>query len=374
VITTSARYSSIQIARAFAALAVVMTHSQVLPELLGMQPDNTDFWSFGQAGVDIFFMISGFIISAVIEKPQTAGHFVARRAFRILPFYWLFTATALLLLAIGSGALPNAAELARSFAVIPQDANPVLAVGWSLEHELVFYAIVAVLVHCGRADALFSVMASLSLASIAAHILVPAAVDRGFGSHILSLYHIQFFAGVALFRWQHRLETLPWLRLLLIGALLFPLTAGLLHLIYYAPIPQQPVGALGLARIVLWGIAGGFVLTGLLAVEKQRPDLLLTKPARLLILTGGASYALYLSHPVIIDILGVCLQGYWSAGWSPQLAQVIAIAASLGFAVAFYRWIEAPLIGRLSGFADAVSSRKAPQAWKAKRSSSARSG
>ncbi len=354
----AARYSSIQIARAFAALAVVATHSQSLSEYLGARLYVHGLWSFGQAGVDIFFVISGFIISSVLQKPQTVAQFAARRSFRILPLYWLFTLASVLLLLFGSGKLPGLADLAASYAVFPQDKNPILGVGWSLEHELIFYGIVAILIWRGRAEALFAVMAGLSVASLAMHLLMPSLVDGGIVGHLLSLYHIQFFAGVALFRWQHRIADRDWLPMLIAGLLLLPVSAAMLHLLYVTAVPQAPLGLIGVSRVVLWGLAGVLIVSGLLACEKQRPDLIQTAPARALVLIGGASYVLYLSHPLIIELLGYALWSYWPSGWVPALAESLAIAAALGFALIFYRWVEVPMIVRLTRMADAVSAPK----------------
>jgi exopolysaccharide production protein ExoZ len=361
VTTNAARYSSIQIARAFAALAVLVTHSQVLPEVLGAHLYTHGLWSFGQAGVDIFFVISGFIISAVLQKPQTVAQFAARRSFRILPFYWLFTLVSALILTFGYLTPPSVPALAASYVVLPGDAQPVLGVGWSLEHELIFYAIVSLLIWRGRADALFGVMAVLSAISIAVHLVMPSVVDGGIAGHLLSLYHLQFFAGVALFRWQNRIVARPWLPMLVCGLLMLPVAAAMLHLLYNSSVPQQPIGWIGLLRVTLWGSAGMMIIGGLLACETQRADLMQSAQAKALVLIGGASYALYLSHPVVIELLGFGLQGVWPSGSAPWLASVVAIAGALGFALIFYRWVEEPAIIKLTRLADAISRRKAPE-------------
>ncbi len=359
--TPAIRYPSIQIARAMAALAVVVTHSQALPEALGIAHYSHGLWSFGQAGVDIFFIISGFIIASVLQKPQTVGQFVARRSLRILPFYWGFTLVWAVILLTGFDAPPGSSDLVASFAVLPQDVVPVLGVGWSLEHELIFYAIVALLVWIGRADAMLGVMAVFAAASLIAHIALQRAVDSGVIGHILSLYHVQFLVGVALFRWQSKLVDLPWKSTILLGAILFPLAAALLHILYNSAVPAQPVGILGIARVVLWGVAGALVLAGLLACEAQQPDVMRTAPARGMILIGGASYVLYLSHPIVIALVGLALRPVWPVVWPPHLAEAIAIAAALGFALVFYRWIEEPMLARLSRLADAVSGGTTPR-------------
>lgn len=355
----AARYSSIQIARAIAALAVLVTHSQSLPEFLGARLYTHGLWSFGQAGVDIFFVISGFIISAVLQKPQSVAQFAARRSFRILPFYWLFTLASALILTFGFLTPPSVIEIVASYAVIPRDAQPVLGVGWSLEHELIFYAIAALLIWRGRAGSLFGVMAVLSAISIAVHLVMPSLVDGGITGHLLSLYHLQFFAGVALFKWQDKVTQRPWAPMLVCGLLLLPVAAAMLHLLYASAVPQQPLGWIGLLRVALWGSGGVLIIGGLLALESQRSDVMQSAVAKAMILIGGASYALYLSHPVVIDLLGLVLWDYWPSGQAPALASVVAIAAALGLSLVFYRWVEEPLIIKLTLWADAISAPKA---------------
>lgn len=357
--TLPPRYASIQIARAFAALAVLAAHAQSLPESLGLAHFEHSAWSFGQAGVDIFFVISGFIIAAVVERTDGVSKFVARRALRILPFYWFFTAIwALILLSVWNDP-PDTVHLAASMAILPQDVVPVLGVGWSLEHELIFYGIVALLIAFGRADDLFGVMAVVASASIVAHVAWPSQVEGAMGGHLLSLYHVQFFAGVALFRWRKAVAAMSWDTTLLFGAFLFPASAIVLHFLYGTAVPAQPIGFEGIARVGLWGLASALVLSGLLAFESQRADLMRSRAARALVYLGGASYTLYLSHPIVIAGTAFVLEGYWPTGWPPFAAEVSAMAAALCFALIFYRWIEAPSLRHLNALADHVA---APEA------------
>ena len=143
----------IQWFRAIAVLLVIGTHSialvkfrhEQLGEPLGFLSSPGFYDLFGASGVDLFFVISGFVMAHLLERaPQ--GHwvpFMAARLRRILPFYWLATA-AMAALLLSTGLPIGWASLIVSVTVwpLPLRANldaPILVVGWSLAFELAFY-------------------------------------------------------------------------------------------------------------------------------------------------------------------------------------------------------------------------------------------
>lgn len=144
----------LQILRAFAAWAVVFHHyCQVIfswnttQSLLGAQL-GLFFMNYGKLGVDVFFVISGFIIYLSLYKNPNAGQFLWNRMIRIYPAYWCFT---LLLVAL-SFFIPiflsewNAQSLTLSMLLVPHENPsqslgmfPFLPVGWTLIFEMYFY-------------------------------------------------------------------------------------------------------------------------------------------------------------------------------------------------------------------------------------------
>lgn len=109
-----------------------------------------DVWLAGGHGVGIFFVISGFVMQRA-SVATTWRTFVARRAARIVPLYWLATALKLsLVLAVPAlaGSVPDAAVVAKSFLFLPalnEDSawKPLISAGWTLNVEMFFYAVVA---------------------------------------------------------------------------------------------------------------------------------------------------------------------------------------------------------------------------------------
>ena len=147
-----ARLTQIQLLRAIAALLVLVAHLGVVEAKYAIDPILPNWLSTGFAGVDLFFVISGFIMARLADEaargPGVAGAFILARAGRIYPLYWVVTAvvTAIWLVRPDMVFASNAApDLFRSFLLLPDEAPPILAVGWTLVHEMYFYAIFALI-------------------------------------------------------------------------------------------------------------------------------------------------------------------------------------------------------------------------------------
>lgn len=156
------KLQSIQLLRALAALLVVFfhlrTHELASITALGgsEKPLLNGVVTNGYAGVDLFFVISGFIMVYVTQnlKPgvTSAAEFLFARLTRIYPIWWFFAAIALIILMTTQLGLPGgngwdriargepaSSFLFKSFLLIPQEVYPVLSIGWTLIHEVYFY-------------------------------------------------------------------------------------------------------------------------------------------------------------------------------------------------------------------------------------------
>lgn len=329
-------YRSIQVGRAVAALAVVMAHVVNVTNDFG---DNMPHpYAFGQAGVDFFFLISGFIISSVVSKPQSAKVFLRNRVSRIFPLYWLFSILAYGFIVIGNKPLPTGSVIIKSIFAIPQGPMPVHGVGWSLEHEFIFYAVVTGLILLRREHNLLRVMLILTVISVSTNLLLPNLGTKD--AHLLSLYHLQFLLGVVLYRIKDRVAVWNWPALFLTGLALFPISAYILHALYVSSIPTQPYGLAGIARVVLFGVASFLVLSSFLALEHQRPALFDNKLFRLLHLVGAASFALYLSHTLVFAVLGKVLAAILPRMTPMVLIEAPAVVMATLIGIAIYLTIE----------------------------------
>lgn len=138
--------AGVQYARAVAALSVLIFHAA--------QRSGLDF-AIGARGVDLFFVISGFIMWTVsIERETTPSAFMIARVKRIVPLYWI--ATSFLVLGALLGAFPtlrqelSGSHVLQSLLFIPHvspgsgEIWPVLVPGWTLNLEMFFYGLFAV--------------------------------------------------------------------------------------------------------------------------------------------------------------------------------------------------------------------------------------
>src|SRR5882757_1242054 len=143
----------IQVARGLAAFMVVSFH--MLPiesKYVGLKILPAAFW-VGQIGVDIFFVISGFVMMIstenLIASRETALEFFRRRLVRIYPIYWFFALLVLPVYLVSphlvNASQGNQVDLLRSFLLLPSQSLPIIAVAWSLVFELWFYLLFAVL-------------------------------------------------------------------------------------------------------------------------------------------------------------------------------------------------------------------------------------
>ena len=124
----------LQIIRLFAASMIILYHTG----LVG---------SHGYFGVQIFFVLSGFLAYITTRKPVSAGRYLIRRLIRLVPLYWIFTALTFVLLTVRPG-LSNMSDgeplhFLLSLLFIPYRGNaghilPILAVGWTMQYEICF--------------------------------------------------------------------------------------------------------------------------------------------------------------------------------------------------------------------------------------------
>ena len=145
-------YRTVQALRGLACALVVAYHAVGCWGEGRVPPRGADsIWPNGAAGVDLFFVISGFVMAVSapgLSGPAGAWRFIVRRCHRVVPLYWLMTCAKLAVLALSGRATYNAWHVVASLLLLPsRDAvgvvRPVLGVGWTLQVEALFYALFA---------------------------------------------------------------------------------------------------------------------------------------------------------------------------------------------------------------------------------------
>lgn len=147
------RIDIIQVLRGVAAVMVLFYHTRAAEQKYTGFSYLSGWTEYGMYGVDIFFFISGFIITwtTINHAPslQNSGRFFIRRAIRIYPLYWLITTAVLFLYLVRpdmvNASATNEPHILRSYLLLPQHGTPLLAVGWTLVYEMYFYLVFALL-------------------------------------------------------------------------------------------------------------------------------------------------------------------------------------------------------------------------------------
>jgi exopolysaccharide production protein ExoZ len=297
---------SIQYMRAGAALAVVAYHSGRATIL-------------GQVGVDIFFVISGFLMWAVTAKATGALEFLSHRMVRIVPLYWI----AILAMAVVLGS--PVADTIRSLLFWPYRGAdgqifPVLIQGWTLNYEMFFYVIFAATLLLPRKLRLIFLTISLCGLSVAGFAFRPSnSVIATYTSPML----LEFLGGV----WLSE----AWLRGLLPSTRNACVMLGLgLSVILISLLGGQPL----MDRAFVWGIPSLFVITGVIAIE-TRHGMPTIGPLKLL---GDASYSIYLFHTFLLTVVARLMAG------EPAILVVTAIVTvGAGMGLTAFYVIEKPI-------------------------------
>lgn len=171
--------NNIQCLRAIAAYMVVVYHARLLTPI----GDQVSF-EFGNAGVDIFFFISGFIINHVGARTDVGApaRFLLKRAIRIVPLYWLLTvlvgvAGQVAPSLAGAGGRPDVTRIAQSLFFVPYyddtgEMHPVLFMGWTLNFEVFFYLLFAAALLIRHEMTRLIVLSATLVALVAAGVLL----------------------------------------------------------------------------------------------------------------------------------------------------------------------------------------------------------
>lgn len=334
--TQKGTYESIQVLRGVAAILVTLFHAA--SHAFGSE----NVFRVGNAGVDIFFIISGFVMwAATARRPPTPREFLRHRVIRVVPLYYLFTLALLLAWLVLPSAFPHmaaptAGHVLLSLAFVPHadpagTAFPLLAQGWTLNFEMFFYLLFALALLLPAARRL-RLLAALLLALPLLGLLFPESLLRH--APALGLFNpllVEFLGGILIARWVES----EWRPGAPLGWAVLVLGAAILTL---AP---NPAADNDWARLLLFGVPAFLIVIGALCVETSAKNFRVG-PAPLLL--GASSYSLYLSHTIMISAVGKVL-----GGANILLAATVTTTAAVLAAIVVYLAVEKPLLKLLRG-------------------------
>jgi exopolysaccharide production protein ExoZ len=287
---TTTKLNNIQVLRAFAATAVVIFHTGFA--FPSMRP-------FGSFGVDVFFVISGYIMARILDpqSDSSSDFFFRRRVLRIVPPYWFFTIL-LYLAALGIPQLMGSTragigDLLKSLFFIPFTKGsgliqPVLFIGWSLNYEMFFYLALTIglLIYKRRAAAIGSALVLVTMLvciPLAAHSVVAQFYSRDISiEFLLGILSYYVCRGIS----DQRARTLR------LPALIVCLASAALLIAIQGIFPRN-IFPFNSSRVLTLGVLSFLLITTASLLSQARWDTNIAS----LVLIGDASYILYLIHP-----------------------------------------------------------------------------
>jgi exopolysaccharide production protein ExoZ len=341
--TTGARIQNIQALRGIAALLVVSSHMlRIEGKYAQFDYLLPDFLMIGNSGVDLFFVISGFVMVFVtrgtFQHNEPVNRFLYCRFTRIYPLYWFYS-TLILCAYIVQPTLVNSSQgnrvnIIASYLLIPQDLLPLVNVGWTLIYEIYFYIAFALLLLLPKTKFLFGLI-FWGTCIVAANIY--------FGESNNAFLHVyrhpltlEFIAGCLI-------AELYFNRPLFGNAKAVTLLAIVMWILTYYAFREitGKTAPTGWIRIMVFGVPALITLYGALLFESKHQMVM----PRWLCRIGDASYSIYLSHVIVLTILGRIWISFAKAGGADNvLAIIVMTAAVLAAGFLSYRLIETRLL------------------------------
>jgi peptidoglycan/LPS O-acetylase OafA/YrhL len=333
---------NVQLLRALAAIMVVVGHLQ--PLLTAASP-GLAWVKLGHAGVDLFFVISGFVMVYTIDRGEPApGVFAWRRLTRIAPLYWLATLGVFALACVAPQLLtasrPDPAWLLKSLAFVPfakgdGTFDPLLPVGWTLNYEMFFYAVLALSLFAGP-RLRYVVCGGLILALCAvgfARVPLQGAPAIVYTRPIM----VEFVLGMLLGR---AFAVLPAVRG---GAAAVAVAAGGCSLLAALVLSGLDLDEPG--RVAMAAPAAAGVLFCALVLERGGA----ASRSRAGLAIGNASYSLYLTHVYVLQGVRFALAAAHLTSPAACAAGAVAtLAGAVALALAVHRLFEQPVTRALN--------------------------
>jgi exopolysaccharide production protein ExoZ len=331
-----AMLKSLQACRAVAAILVVLFHASgsifALPKYFGHKPFGVIF-DFGFAGVDFFFVLSGFIMMHVhasdFGQPRALGVYLWKRFSRIYPVYWVVLAVILpiffLVPQFGVGHERDPGVILRSIFLLPSSDNRmVLSVAWTLVFEVFFYLLFGLLILNKR----IGVTVFLAWTGL---ILAYPWFDSYLSAFVFNNMNVRFLAGIAvaliLARWE-----IPLPRLVACLGMAIFLATGLC---------EASDGPLSTStQCVGYTLGSALMLAGLVQAER----LGLIQPPNWLVYLGNASYSIYLVHFLGLSILAKIAKAAHLDLYLPgTVLFCLHVAGAIAIGCVFHHIVEKPI-------------------------------
>jgi len=362
--TLPQKLESIQGLRGIAAFLVLLFHMASFQRQMAEANEHdlelmSGIWDNGWAGVDLFFVISGFIMVYVTRNTgrslKDVRRFITSRITRIYPLWWVCAGIMSLYfwLTYGMLAAPDRVSdtseamvyAAKSFLLIPQKAEPILGLGWTLIHEMFFYIVFACLLFLPRKHLPLLLIIWAIVTMIGTQFVRPAAFGRSLSELAASPLSLEFIAGgfagycISVSKiFKPKLFLIIGVVLACLGFLFFPEGAGTSYAVL---------------RVVIFTLPFICLTYGWVGCELNEGYRVPKWLSRL----GDWSYSLYLTHYILLVTLRriyrtLFPEGLWVGApgiWDNVVFAILALSLSVLTASIFYNFVERPSLKFFKG-------------------------
>jgi exopolysaccharide production protein ExoZ len=344
------KLETLQVGRGVAAFMVLLFHSQVFMRVVHPDSSFARMFGFGRTGVDFFFVLSGFLMVYVHRRdfgmPRRLGVYAYKRLTRIYPVYWVLCVVLIPLVLLIPSVTQNQgkttlATLLMSVLLVPHEGARLIGITWSLEYELMFYvSLIAFFISLRFGIALFGAW-FVTIVSVA--IWGPASLNTigipriepfilGFA---LNLHVGEFMLGMVAAWLVQRGNRLRMPRLLLVASLVTA-AAFAVYEANYLPDDTTLRGV-----IAAYGVLAAIIVYTVVQTELRYP----VRIPRWLTLLGSASYAIYLTHYLVVAF-AVVVARHWPAVAAIPAPLLLLILLPVGLApgIVLHLLVERPLL------------------------------
>lgn len=337
------KLQNIQALRGVAVLAVVFFHLVLIERKYGGEDTFLPDWlKFGMFGVDLFFVISGFVMVTVtrgkFQKIREALTFLYHRVSRIYPLYWVYTTLALIVFLVQptwvNSSQGNQVNVPASYLLLPDNLLPLVQVGWTLIHEMYFYLV------------FFVILLLIPEKHMPLSMFLWGAVivffGRSTGTPTYNLvFHpltMEFLIGCLLAWHYHNFVIQKVNGTVLVATAGLGMLAAILGYVYYESLTASPPE--GWQRVFYYGVPAAVIVFCITHAERNGVIL-----PNALIKSGNASYSIYLSHLFTINVVGRTWNMFAVDGlWDNLAAIIIAFTLVLLAGFISYWYLETPLL------------------------------
>lgn len=281
---TKIKFNTLQLLRGLAAISIVFSHGLI----------NTDMFKYvniiANTGVDLFFVLSGFILFFVhhreIGVKSKLKHFLIKRFFRIFPIYWIITGIYMVLV-IPFGYSFSFEYIFKSLFLLPQQPMPIVGVAWTLEYEILLYILFSLIIL--NRKMFFPVLLIWSFIivlfmspSIQVNSLIVSRISNPINFDFL------FGCGIAMLVKKNKLDY-KWVPKAAIQI-------GILGI--FSSLMITYLGLWKVHRVITWGLPSALLIFGLVKLEIIQK----LRVPKIFIYLGNASYSIYLTHLISLLI------------------------------------------------------------------------